>query len=419
MSQEPDPQRTHAVAGADDDLGFALPPPVRASRWVVAGIAVVLAGGAFAYGYARRKAAHDNIPAPQGSAEALRVEVVKPVSIASDRALDLPGTVRALEEVRLYPRVSGYVRAWHADIGDVVPAGKVLAEIDAPDAVAQLVQARAQLAQARAVRNQAIAQRDFSKGNVARYETMDAQQLVSRAQVDQVRAQARTDEATVAAAESSIAAQEAAVRRLGELVEFTKITAPFTGTVTARSIDRGALVSEANRTPLFTIAATDPVRVFVDVPQTIAPSVRPKTAAKISVREFPDRTFDGEVARTTGTLDPDLHTLSVEVRVPNGDGALLPGMYVQVRLTLPVPHRVLELPITALYSDAAGLRVAVVDAASRVKLVPITIERDTGAAIHVATGLTGEERVVKLANPSIVDGALVEVLAAGSGSAKK
>jgi RND family efflux transporter MFP subunit len=396
----------------NDDLGFALPPPARMSRWVVAVIAIAIVGGAFAYGYSRRKSAREDIPGPQGSGEAPRVEVVKPVSIASDRALDLPGTVRPLEEVRLYPRVSGYVRAWHADIGDVVPAGKILAEIDAPDTVSQLLQVRAQLAQARAVLNQASAQRDFSKSNVARYETMDSQQLVSKAQVEQVRAQARTDEATVAAAQSSIAAQEAAVRRLTELVEFTKIVAPFAGTVTARSIDRGALVSEANRTPLFTIAATDPLRVFIDVPQTVAPSVRAKTPAKVTVREYPDRVFDGEVARTTGTLDPELHTLSVEVRVPNRDGALLPGMFVQVRLSLPVPHRVLELPITALYQDAAGLRVGVVDAANRIKLVPITIERDTGATILVATGLTGDERVLKLANPSLVDGVLVDVAAA-------
>src|SRR5262249_2351730 len=153
----------------------------------------------------------------------------------------------------------------------------------------------------------------------------------------------------------------------------------------ARQIDRGALVSEVNRTPLFTLVSTDPVRVFVDVPQTIAPSVKTGTPVKITVREYAGRDFAGTVARSAGALDPDLHTMTTEVRVPNSDGALLPGMYVQAQLTLPVPHKVLEIPATALYSDANGLRVATVDAQSKIHYAPITIERDTGATLQVAT----------------------------------
>jgi RND family efflux transporter MFP subunit len=256
---------------------------------------------------------------------------------------------------------------------------------------------------------QASAQRDFAKSNSTRYETLADQKLVSKAQVEQTQAQAATDEATVSAAESNVTAQEANVRRLQELQGFARVTAPFAGTISARSIDRGTLVGDGSATPMFTLVATDPVRVFVDVPQSVAPSVRVGTDASINVREYAGRAFTGKVTRSSGALDPELHVMSTEIQVPNPDGALLPGMYVQVAITLPVPHRVLEIPSTALYNDSQGVRVATVDAQQKIKFVPITIERDTGATIWIASGLTGDERIVKIAVPSLLDGDAVEL----------
>ncbi|HWO24900.1 MAG TPA: efflux RND transporter periplasmic adaptor subunit [Kofleriaceae bacterium] len=396
---------------APEDLGFSLPPPARSSRVVVALAVTALAGGAFAIGYVRHLQARGNVPVARDG-RPVRVEVVKPVRLGGERALDLPGTVRPLEETRIYPRTTGYVRRWLVDIGDKVTAGQVLAEIDTPELDAQLAQARAAVAQARAAVAQATSQRDLSKANAARFQTLSEQQLVSKAQVEQAAAQAQTDEANVAAAQSSVTGQEANLRRLGELAGFAKVAAPFAGTVTTRSIDRGSLVSEGTGTPLFTVVATDPVRIFVDVPQSIAPSVRPGIAAEVTARELGERKLAGAVARAAGALDPELHTMTTEIRVPNGDGALLPGMYVRVQLKLPVPAPAFEIPATALYSDAQGVRVGIVDAGSRLRLVPITIERDTGATLHVATGLTGDERVVKLALPGLPPGALVEVAVA-------
>jgi membrane fusion protein (multidrug efflux system) len=416
------------MSDAPEDLGFSLPPPARSSRLRVGLVVAALAGGAFAFGYARHRHALGDVPAA-GSGRVVRVEVVRPALLAGDRALDLPGTVRPLEETQIYPRVSGYVRRWLVDIGDKVTAGQLLAEIDTPELDAQLAQARAQLAQARAAVIQASSQRDLSRSNAARVETLSDQQLVAKAQVEQAATQAQTAEASVAAAQSNVAGQEANLRRLGELVAFAKVTAPFAGTVTTRSIDRGTLVSEGRATPMFTIVATDPVRIFVDVPQSIAPSVRSGVPATITVRELGDRKLEGTVARAAGALDPELHTMTTEIRVPNPDGALLTGMFVRAQLKLPAPARAFEIPATALYSDAQGLRVAVVDADSRVRFVPITIERDTGATLHVATGLSGDERVLKIALPWLPAGATVEVAppppappaaaagAAGSGSA--
>ncbi|HET7506149.1 MAG TPA: efflux RND transporter periplasmic adaptor subunit [Kofleriaceae bacterium] len=400
-----------------EDLGFALPQPSRTSRTGVIVVLAVLVAGAFALGWSQRSRARGGTTIVPGEARAIRVEVIKPGVVESDRAISLPGTVRALEQTKIYPRVTGYVRKWHVDIGDKVAAGQLLVEIDTPELDAQLAQARAQLAQAQAAVKQVTAQADYSRSNTQRFESLADQKLVSKSQVEQTQAQASTDEASVTSAQSNVLAQQANVRRLIDTQAFSRVVAPFAGTVTTRNIERGDLVSEAKTTELYTIVATDPVRVFVDVPQSVATSVKVGAEATLVVREFPGRKFAGKITRAAGALDPDLHTMTTEVQVPNPDGTLLPGMYVQAVLSFPVPHRVVEVPATALYNDAQGLQVAVVNAQQKLHFVPITIERDTGATLQISTGLTGDERVVKIAVPGLAEGEPLEVAAPSAGSA--
>jgi RND family efflux transporter MFP subunit len=406
-----DPRDHHDHSG-HEDLGFPLPPPSATSRTGVIVVLALLVGGGFAFGWAQRSKAHSGIDVPAVAARPTRVEVIRPAVIDSDRELSLPGTVRPLEQTKVYPRVTGYVRRWLVDLGDKVSAGQLLVEIDTPELDAQLAQARAQLAQAQAAVKQVVAQRDYSRSNTQRFESLADQKLVSKQQVEQTQAQASTDEASVTSAQSNVVAQQANVRRLTETQAFSRVVAPFAGTITTRNIERGDLVSESKATELYTVVATDPVRVFIDVPQTVAASIRAGMDATLTVREYRGRTFHGKVTRSAGALDPDLHTMTTEMQVPNADGALMPGMYVRANLSFPVPHRVIEVPTTALYSDSQGLRVAVVDAQDKVHYVPITIERDTGATLHVATGLTGDERLVKIAVPSLAEGEPVEVTAA-------
>jgi RND family efflux transporter MFP subunit len=405
---------TGAEAVASEDLGFALPAPSRTSRTGVIVVLAILLGGGFAFGWSQRSKAHERNAVPAATAHATRVQVIKPKVLDSDRALALPGTVRALEQTKIFPRVTGYVRRWLVDIGDKVTAGQLLVEIDTPDLDAQLAQARAQLAQAQAAVHQMTAQRDYSRSNSQRFESLADQKLVSKSQVEQTQAQASTDEANVAAANSNVTAQQANVRRLVETQAFARVLAPFAGAITTRTVERGDLVTEGTGTALYTLVAIDPIRVLVEVPQTVAPSVRAGVEAVLAVREFPGRKFSGKITRSAGALDPDLHTMTTEIQVPNPDGTLLPGMYVQADLTLPVSHRVLEIPATALYSDAQGLRIAVVDGQLKAHFATITIERDTGATLQVATGLGGDERVVKIAVPGLVEGDLLEVAESGS-----
>ena len=398
-----------------DDLGFELPRPARLSRVAVVAIVVLGVGAAFVFGYLphhRAQALLDSgqLPGAAAGTGETRVEVVTATEAKSDHALALPGTVTPLEQTTIYPRVSGYVREWKVDLGDKVTAGQALAEIDTPETDADLAQAKAQLAQAEAALAQAKAHVQFSKANAERYAQLGQQNLVSKVDVETNQTQAEVDKANAAAAEAAIVAAQATIRKLTDEKTFAHVVAPYAGRITARAINRGDLVSAGNTTPLYTIAATDPARIFVEVPQTVAPNVKEGLAVDVTAREYPGRTFKGVVTRAAGALDPSLRTMTTEVRVPNGDGALLPGMYVQASLALPVPHHVLEIPSTALYNDAQGLRVAtIVD--GKVHFVKIGIERDTGATIQVATGLRGDEKIVKIAVPSLTEGDAVDVLA--------
>jgi RND family efflux transporter MFP subunit len=190
---------------------------------------------------------------------------------------------------------------------------------------------------------------------------------------------------------------------------FGRVTAPFAGLITQRSIDRGSLVTAGNASPLFKLIIADPVRVFVQVPQDVAPSVRAGIAAKIRVREYPGREFAGKIERAAFALDPQTRTMTAEVHVPNPKHELLVGMYAEAALSLPVPHRSYEIPVTALYNDARGLRVAVVSADGAIAFKRIVIERDTGATLQIASGLAAEDRVVRLASAQLQEGSHVQV----------
>jgi RND family efflux transporter MFP subunit len=407
MTPPPPPPEGH-------DLGFDLPEPAAISRGrvlVLGSVGIAVIAAAFVIGYLPRRA--DRTALVQANLVAggalLSVDVVTPKVSSSDRALSLPGSVQPLEETTVYARASGYVRKWHADIGDKVKEGQLLAELDTPELDQELDQARAQLLQAQATLVQSKANRGLSQTNLQRYVKLAPSGVVSQADLDQRQAMAEVDEANVSVAQASIAAQQANMRRLTQLKSFARVTSPFGGTVTQRTIEVGSLVTSGNGQPMYKVAAMDPARVFVQVPQDVAGTVRVGVPAGVTLREYPGRSFAGTVSRSAGELDPLTRTMNTEVRVPNADGALLAGMYAQVALTLPSSHRVLEIPATALMSDAHGSRVAVVDAQSKIHLVPVVVERDTGPTVEVASGLTGTERVAKLASSQFVEDKLVDV----------
>ena len=406
--------KEESVHPASDDLGFDLPEPASLSRSrmvTLGGLVLVVLAGAFLAGYLPRHRDRAELAAgARAEAEsAPAVEVVSPKVSNSDRAIVLSGSVRALEETAIYPRANGYIAKWLVDIGDKVKAGQTMAEIETPELDQELDQARAQLAQAAAGVTQADANRDFSEANLERFKQLVPAGVASQQDLDKTQAQSVVDSASVKVAKSGVAVQAANIRRLLQLKSFAHVLAPFAGTVTARNAERGSLVSSGNTTPLFKVAILDPVRVFVQVPQDGAAAITNDLLAKVSTREYPGRVFEGKVARSSGALDQNTRTMLVEVRVPNPKNELLAGMYAEVALTLPSSHRVFEVPATALLNDAKGLRVALVDADNTLRLVPVVLERDTGATVQISSGLTADARVVKLSSADMVDGKRVRI----------
>jgi RND family efflux transporter MFP subunit len=403
------PDHRHEAA-----IDFEIPPPARISTTQLAGlgaVVVLVLGAAFLSTYLPRKHQKAELAAATkaNEARAPKLDVVTPKVVSSDHALVLPATIQPLEETTIYPRANGYVRNWLVDIGDKVEAGTALAEIDTPEIDQDLAAAEAQLGSASAAVTQAKANLELSRTTAARAEKLAADGITSPQDLEQKRAQVHVDEANLDAASAGLRSAQANVKRQEELKSFAKLVAPFAGTVTSRTIERGALVSAGQTSPLFKVAVLDPVRVLVAVPQDVAPAVEPGAKADVGVREFPGKKFEGTIARSTRELDAASRTMMTEVRVPNADGKLLAGMYADVSLSLAAAHRVLEVPSTALYSDAQGQRVAVVAEDGRVHYAPVVVERDTGPTVEIASGISETDRVVKISDASLDEGEIVDV----------
>jgi RND family efflux transporter MFP subunit len=372
-------------------------------------IAFVCLGFAFLAGYVPRKTAEKKLTSSQHKRPQVeRVAVVRPKRVETGVHVVLPGSIQALHDTLIYPQATGYIAKFVAEIGDRVKAGQALAEVDTPALDQELDQARAALVQAEASLGQAQANRDFAGVTLKRYAVLRPTGVASQQDLDQRQAEDEVAEANLHAAEAAVGVAMASVRRLVRLKQFAKVMAPFAGTITARYIDRGTLVTSGSTTAMYRLVANDPVRVFVQVPQDLAPSVAVGARAELLLREYPGRVFTGTIKRTAGALDTNTRTLNTEVHVPNPKNELLAGMYTNVTLTLTHPRVLYELPSTALHFDAHGLRVLVVGPQNRVHFVPVTLERDLGPTILIANGLQGDERVLKLVNPGLHDGMLVQ-----------
>jgi membrane fusion protein, multidrug efflux system len=334
----------------------------------------------------------------------LVVSTVTPTHAPATEDLLLPGTVTPWADASIYARTSGYIEHWYVDIGTRVTAGQTLAQIDTPELDAQLQQARADEATAEANFR-------FARSTAQRWQTMLQTQSVAQQDAD-----AKTSDA--AAKLATLQASQANVARLSETVAYQKVTAPFSGVITVRNAEVGSLVT-AGGTPglatapgeLFHIAQTDKLRVYVDVPQDDASQVGPGTSVWLTTQQYPARRFAGTVARSADAIDPVSRTLRVEVDIDNRDSALMPGAYAQVHLMLTTATPALELPVSALLFRPDGVTVAVVNAQNKVQLREVTIGRDFGTSVEIATGLAPTDRVVNNPGDAIANGQSVHVAA--------
>lgn len=389
---------------------------------VTVGVAAIAA--LFLVGYVPRHHAQRALAAATAAAvtDAPHVQVIHPNVEGNVRTFTLPGNIQALEATAVYARATGYVRRWLVDIGDKVTEGQLLAELDTPDLDQQLQQAREVLGQTRASLEQARANEKYATVTAKRYRVLGAEQAVSQQEVDQTTSQAAVGVANVHAAQATIAAQTATVRQLEDLKAFARVTAPFAGTITARNIERGTLVTpgSASGRPLYMIAISNPLRVFVQVPQPFVSGIQVGAPVKVRVRQYPGRDFAGKITRFSGALDPATRTLTVEAQVANDTGELFPGAYAEVTLSAGLAHGVSVIPVSALVFDAQGTRVATVDASSKVHFLPVQVGRDQGQNVEIVDGLTGKENVIATPTANLLEGTLVKLNlpAASAGVAK-
>ena len=317
---------------------------------------------------------------------------------APDEQLVLPASVQAYEESPIFARTNGYLLRWNKDIGSHVKKGELLAEIDTPEIDQELLQARA-------TRQQISAQLDIAKISADRWQNLRKTDSVSQQEADM---QTSSYQQAVA----NLAAADANVRRLEQLESFKHVYAPFSGVVTKRNVDPGALINAGSAgKALFELAQVDPLRVFASVPQTYSQAIKVGMPAYLTLQEFAGQKFTGTVARTADAIDPTTRTLLTEVDVPNPDGRLLPGSYGELHFKPAINVAKLTVPVNAMLFRQEGPRLAVVGADNKIQLRPISIGRDYGTSLEILGGVSAEDRIVINPADSLADGQVVRVSA--------
>jgi membrane fusion protein (multidrug efflux system) len=402
------------AAVGDHDLPTDLPRPSGFFVAMLGVAAVLLLVAMFLIGYIPHHQGQTQID-QDAEATAGQVPIVQvglPKQAKSESNIFLPANVQAWQQTALYPRALGYLAKWTYDIGSRVKKNDVLAVISAPDVDAQLSQAIANLAQGRAAVEKAQADVTIAKNTYQRVlQWMNTTAGVSQQDLEDKKSQYDDAVAIEHQSEANVKALQAAVQQLQVSQGFEQIVAPFTGIVTARNYDVGALMSPSNTSAkeMFDMAETDWLRVFISVPQNYADSVVVgKSEAFLAVRSYAGREFQGWVTRSAGAVDPNSRTMTVEVDIPNPDGLLNPGMYGTMRLPIGNPHPALIVPTSALVFDAAGLRVAVVKD-NTAHFVDIKAGRDYGTSIEVTDGITPTDQVIDNPGEQVADGTKVQI----------
>ncbi|HEY5174074.1 MAG TPA: efflux RND transporter periplasmic adaptor subunit [Terriglobales bacterium] len=369
-------------------------PPRKALLMIGVVLLVLVVGAAIAM-LVRR---HDsNVLADETERESVpTVAVIHPTLEKPDEELVLPGSLQAFEESPIYARTNGYLLRWYKDIGSRVTKGELLADIDTPEVDQELMQTRA-------TRQQIVAQMDLAKINSDRYLSLRKTDSVSQQEADQ-------QASGYQQAKANLDAADANVRRLEELESFKHVYAPFSGVLTKRNVDPGALINAGGTgKELFDMARVDPLRVYVNVPQAYAPAIKNGMEAWVTLQELPGQKFKGTVARTAESIDPTTRTLLTEVDVPNKDGHLLPGSFGEVHFRVGINARKVTVPVNTMLFRQEGPRVAVVGSDNKVQLRPITIGRDYGSTLEILGGVNVEDQVVVNPADSLEEGQQVNV----------
>ncbi len=331
------------------------------------------------------------------------VTTITPKRADDGQPLTLPGTLLGVTESTVYARSNGYILHWYKDIGATVKQGDLLAEITAPEIDQELSQAISS-------RAQAAASASLAKSTADRWQALRKQDAVTQQDLDE-----RLSAYNQAAA--NLAAADANVGRLRKLQGFNQVVAPFDGVVTRRNIDVGDLVNAGNGgtgLALFAVAKVDPLRLYVYVPQVYAHEIKIGSPVTVTLAERVGEEYQGVVARTARAIDTVTRTMQVEIRVPNPEGKLIAGSYVQVTLPINADARALVVPTNVLLFRPEGTRVALVDFGGRVHLASVKLGTDFGTRVEILSGLSATDRIVLNPADSLADGDVVTLPAVRS-----
>jgi RND family efflux transporter MFP subunit len=392
-------QRDPAETPVSENRGGPPSPGSKATRVVMLLLMVMIVAIVVIWGISSRREANAQLSQETKDLAIPTVSVIHPKAGSPVQEIVLPGDMQPFADAPIFARTNGYLKKWYADIGANVKAGQLLAEIDSPEVDQQLQSARADLATAQANLN-------LAEVTAARYKDLRKTDSVSQQDVDNASGNFEARRTTVESAQSN-------VKRLQEMQSFEKVYAPFDGVITARNTDIGQLIdsgsSGGTSRELFHIAAVNPLRVYINVPQFDSPQIRPGLRAELVLTEFPGRRFQGSVVRSSGAIDSTTRTLLTEVDVDNSARLLKPGGYVEVHLKLPSPVNTLTLPVNAIIFKSVGLQVATVKNGKKISLIPVTPGRDFGTEIEIVAGLKGDDWVVLNPSDSLTDGTEVRV----------
>lgn len=323
-------------------------------------------------------------PAPE-------VQVTSPRRGDIHRFIALPGSLRANQQVTLHAKVAGYLRSIAVDRGDSVKAGQVLAELDLPELSAERARHEAEVAVARAE--------------------------VGRVKAAQAKAPDLVTPQSVDAAAARLAVAEAALRQNAALLAYGRITAPFAGVVTSRHVDPGAFVPAATAganpaaAAIVSLADYSVVRAVVAVPEAEAARVSVGQPVVLATDALSGRTFRGVVNRHSGSLDERTRTLAVEADLPNADGALRPGMYVNARIGVELHRDALLVPAAALVREkAAGFLFLLAE--GKANRVPVKFGFNDGVSVEILEGIAANARVIIPGKATLASGQVVTAVEA-------
>ncbi len=383
------------------------------------------------------------------------VETTKPRQADATSELLLPATTQAIQDTIVSARTSGYVRKWYVGMGQFVRAGQLLAEIDVPETnqllteaqqeaaeanqnvaqgKAELAQAQAELEHAEASLKQARTNLELARVNLERSKTLVAQGVLSRQDLDDKQALFDARQADVEAAQASIRSRQSAIRahqsaidarlsttgarqanaqRVAEMKSHQRVVAPFDGTITARYIEVGTLITPGGGTStaagLYKLSRLDTIRIFVNVPQAFAPAIQAGLETEVIVKELAPRKYTGKVIGTSHSVDPVSRTMMAEIRVPNPDQQFLPGMYAQVKFSLPTTRRSVLIPATALVVNGAGTQVILIGVNQTAHYQAVEVGRDFGKEVEILSGLDGSETIIATPSDALREGMRVQL----------